>query len=158
MIPVWLTAIAFCFVAYLTSSRTYLVLALSAIVNCYIDHFTRSDDLYLMVTYSSIEFFTCLGVLYFGDIHKLYQSIILFFMLSLHFVMEAALVYDLVSFIESGFYTYIMMGLIIAQLIGASRGTEQLITLYRSDNHWTPAWLFNLQNHHKHSLPTEKAK
>ena len=125
MIPIWITALAFLSVAYLTRSRTYAVLALSSIFNIYVDHFTRSDDLYLMVTYSSIEFFTCLAILYYGDSHKIYQSIILFMMLCLHFVMEIALDYDYVPFIESGIYTYTMSGLIIAQLIGAGRGMDR---------------------------------
>jgi len=155
MIPVWITAFAFCFVAYLTGSRTYIVLALSSLANVYINHFTRSDDLYLMVTYSSIEFFTCLAVLHFGDWHKLYQSTILFMMLTLHFSMEAALVYDFAEFIESGIYTYIMMGLIIAQLIGASRGTDKFTTLYQPYSHWPSTMLFDIQDHRKHSLPTK---
>lgn len=126
MIPIWLTAFAFCSVAYLTGSRTYAVLALSSMVNIYIDHFTLSTDQYLMVTYSAIEFFTCLAVLHFGDSHKIYQSIVLFLMLSLHFSMEVALVTDSVWFIESGIYTYLMSVLIITQLMGAGRGMDTI--------------------------------
>jgi len=144
MIPLWMTVLAFLFAAYITSSRTYAVLALSAIVNIYLDNFTRADDQYLMVTYSAIEFFTCFAVLHFGDIHKLYQSVILFIMLSLHFTMEAALVFDYAVFIESGIYTYTMTGLIVAQLMGASRGTDKLSWPY-SD--WRETNLFGLIHH-----------
>ena len=145
MIPIWLTALAFLSVAYLTKSRTYAVLALSSIFNIYIDHFTRSDDLYLMVTYSSIEFFTCLAVLYYGDSHKIYQSVILFMMLCLHFIMEVALDYDYSSFIESGLYTYTMSGLIIAQLIGAGRGMDR--TSYWPDSNRRETHYLVLFNH-----------
>lgn len=154
MIPLWITAMAFCAVAYLTNSRTYAVLALSAIVNIYIDHFTLETDQYLMVTYSLIEFFTCLAVFHFGDVHKLYQSIMLALMLVLHFTMEAALVFDYVDFIESGIYTYVMSGLIIAQLIGAGRGMDTLpwTDSYRRETHYP-----NLFNHQeRNSFKAEK--
>jgi len=126
MIPLWLTALAFCSIAFLTGARTYAVLAIASMVNIYVDNFTSSTDQYLMVTYSSMEFFTCLAVLYFGDVHKLYQSVILFLMTVLHFVMEAALVFDNVFFIESGIYTYTMSALIILQLWGAGRGLDKI--------------------------------
>lgn len=131
MIPLWVTVFAFTAVAYITKSRTYAVLAFSALVNVYIDHFTHADDLYLMVTYSSIEFFTGLAVLYYGDIHKFYQTSMLTLMLMSHFVMEYALVYDKIAYIESGIYIYIMSGLIIAQLIGAGRGLDNSYSPYR---------------------------
>lgn len=155
MIPLWLTAFAFLSVAYITKSRTYAVLALSSIFNIYVDHFTRSDDLYLMVTYSSIEFFTCLAVIYLGDSHKIYQSIILFMMLCLHFVMELALVLDYAPFIESGIYVYSMSLLIVAQLVGAGRGMDKL---YRpvSDRHQTH--YFGLLNHQPGYFPNEVKK
>jgi hypothetical protein len=85
-----------------------------------------------MAVYSSIEFFTCLAVIFWGDCHKLYQSSLLFMMLCLHFAMEAALTFDSVWFIESEIYTYAMSGLIIAQLIGASRGMDKIS---RPDSH-----------------------
>lgn len=155
MIPIWITAFAFCAVAYITKSRTYMVLALSSIINIYVDHFTRSDDLYLMVTYSSIEFFTCLSVLYLGDFHKIYQSVILFMMLCLHFVMELALDFDYAPFIESGIYVYSMSLLIVAQLVGAGRGMDKL---YRpvSDRHQTH--YFGLLNHQSGYFTNEVKK
>ena len=136
MIPLWITAFAFCSVAYFTGSRTYIVLALSSIVNIYIDHFTSDTDRFLMVTYSAIEFFTCLSILHFGNCHKIYQSTLLFLMLILHFVMEVALVNDYAWFIESEIYSYLMSGLIIAQLIGAGRGMDSIYWAdsYRSKN------------------------
>jgi len=145
MIPIWITAFAFCSVAYLTGYITYAVLALSSIVNIYIDHFTSSSDQFLMVTYSSIEFFTCLAVIHLGDFHKIYQSVMLFLMLSLHFSMEMALTIDYVWFIESGIYTYLMSGLIIAQLMGAGRGMDKISwpDYHRRETHHTS--LFNHQ-------------
>lgn len=156
MIPIWITALAFCSVAYLTKSRTYVVLALSSIINIYIDHFTRSDDLYLMVTYSSIEFFTCLAVIYYGDSHKVYQSILLFLMLCLHFIMEIALDYDYAPFIESGIYTYTMSGLIIAQLIGAGRGMDR--TSYWPDSDRRETHYLVLFNHQSNYTTNEAKK
>ena len=132
MIPIWITAFAFCSVAYLTKSRTYTILALSSIANIYIDHFTSETDLYLMVVYSAIEFFTCLAVIFYGDFHKLYQSVLLFMMLCMHFIMESALTIDSVLFIESQIYTYAMSGLIIAQLMGVGRGMDKI--------HWTDSY------------------
>lgn len=144
MIPLLITVMAFCAVAYLTKSITYSILALAYSFNAYLDNFTRADDPSLMVIYSSIDFVTCLAIMYLGDIHKLYQSSLLFAMLALHFAMEAALVYDYVPFIESGIYTYTMTGLIIAQLMGASRGTDKL---YWPDSYRLKAHRFSLLNH-----------
>ena len=141
MIPLWLSVFAFCIAGYLTNSRTYSLLALASIANLYIDNFTSADDSYLMVVYSSIDFLTALAVLHLGDIHRFYQSIILGLALIVNFVMEYALVYDKVEYIESGIYIYIISGLIIAQLIGAGRGLNSISTsaYYRS-----PTNLFNL--------------
>src|SRR5574343_857575 len=113
MIPLWVTVFAFAAVAYLIQSRTYWVLAVSALVNIYIDQFTNAADPYLMVTYSSIEFCTGMAVIYFGDIHKLYQSIMLSLFLMAHFIMEFALVYDISSIITSNAYTYTISLLIL---------------------------------------------
>jgi hypothetical protein len=46
--------------------------------------------------------------------------------------MEYALVYDKIAVIESGVYTYIISGLIIAQLIGAGRGLDNAYSQYRT--------------------------
>src|SRR5512146_3196290 len=99
MIPLWATVFAFAAVAYITKSRTYVVLAISSLVNVYVDHFTHPDDQYLLVTYSTIEFCTALAVIYYGDIHKLYQSTMLALFLMAHFIMEMALVYDFTAII-----------------------------------------------------------
>lgn|SRR5512139_729042 len=135
MIPLLVTVFAFAAVAYITKSRTYGVLAFSALANVYIDHFTHADDQYLMVTYSSIEFFTGLAILYYGDIHKLYQTSVLTLMLLAHFLMEYSLVYDKIAVIESGAYIYTISGLIIAQLIGAGRGLNYTHSPYRPYHH-----------------------
>lgn len=136
MIPLWITVFAFAVIAYITKSRTYGILALSALANVYIDHFTHADDQYLMITYSSIEFFTGIGVLYYGDIQKLYQTSILTLLLITHFTMEYALVYDKVIYIESGIYIYIISGLIVLQMIGAGRGLDKYNSLSGSNHHW----------------------
>lgn len=125
MIPLWVTVFAFAAVAYITKSRTYAILAFSALVNVYIDHFTHADDPYLMVTYSTIEFCTAIGVIYFGDIHKLYQSSMLALFLCAHFMMEFALVYDFTAIIYSNIYINTISILILAQLIGAGRGLDR---------------------------------
>lgn len=129
MIPLWIIVVAFSILAYITKSRTYMILAFSALVNVYVDTFTSADDQYLMVTYASIEFFTALAILYFGDVHKIFQSIILTLMLCNHYVMEFALTIDNVSYIESDIYSYIITLLIILQLIGAGRGMDKLTGL-----------------------------
>jgi len=147
MIPLWVTVFAFLAVTYITKSKTYGILAFSALANAYIDHFTHADDQYLMVTYSTIEFFTALGVLYFGDFHKLYQTSMLTLMLIAHFIMEYALVYDKIAFIESGAYTYIISGLIIAQLIGAGRGMDNYYSPHRPNPHRLKVDSFGMFNH-----------
>ena len=147
MIPLFLTVFAFCVMAYLIRSRTYSILAFSAICNLYIDHFTHADDQYLMVTYASIEFFTAFGVLIFGDIHKLYQSSVLAVMLSLHLVGQTSKILDNYYLFESGIYTYGMSLLIIVSLMGAGRGTDKLTTLYQPWDNRLPVNLSHLQNH-----------
>jgi len=147
MIPLWVTVFAFLAVAYITKSRTYGVLAFSALVNVYIDHFTHSDDPYLMVVYSSIEFFTGLAVLYYGDIHKLFQTSVLTLLMAVHFTMEYALVYDKIAFIESNAYVYIISGLIIAQLIGAGRGLDNSYSPHRPNPNRFKNRHFGLFNH-----------
>ena len=147
MIPIWVTAFAFLAVGYLTKSRTYWVLAFSAFVNIYIDNFTHADDRYLIVTYSAIEFFTALGILYYGDIHTLYQTTALTLMVANHFAMEYALVYDKIAYIESGIYIHIISGLIIAQLIGAGRGLDNITNPYRPNPDRFKNNHFGLFNH-----------
>lgn len=147
MIPLWITIVAFCTAACLTKSTTYAILAFSSIVNLYIDNFTQADDLYLMLTYSSIEFFTAMAVLFYGDIHKIYQSIILTAMVALHFTMETTLEYDYAEFIDSGAYVYIMSGLIIMQLLGAAHGMDKLTSQPWASNNRGKINIFNLLNH-----------
>lgn len=147
MIPLFITVLAFAAVAYITKSRTYWILAFSALANVYIDHFTHADDENLMVVYSSIEFFTGLAVLHYGDIHKFYQTSMLALLLVVHFTMEYALVYDKVAYIESGIYIYIVSTLIILQLMGAGRGLDKLNSLSRSNSHRFKDNNFSIFNH-----------
>lgn len=147
MIPLWGTFFAFAALAYITKSRTYLILAFSALVNVYIDVFTSSEDQYLMLIYSMIEFITALGVLYYGDIHKLYQTTILTMFLMTHFSMEFALIIDNVEFIESNIYTNVISSLIVLQLIGAGRGLDKLTSLPWSCYHRFKNYHLNIFNH-----------
>jgi hypothetical protein len=149
MIPLWITVFAFASVAYITGARTYKILAFSALVNVYIDTYTSPDDQYLMVVYSSIEFFTALGILYYGDIHKLFQTVILALMLLTHYTMEYALAFDKVEFIDSGAYTYIISALIVSQLIGAGRGLDKLTGLSGADNYRSQADNLGFLDHQK---------
>lgn len=147
MIPLWGTFFAFCVIALITHSRTYFVLAVSALVNLVVDDYTSTDDAYLVLVYSTIDFFTCLFVLFFGDFHKIYQSSMIVLMLFLHYTMEAALSLDNVEFIESGIYTYAMTFLIIMQLIGAGCGMDKHKTLSWSDYHRNKDSNLSLFNH-----------
>lgn len=148
MIPLWETVFAFALVAYITKFKTYWILTVSALANVYIDQFTRPDDPYLMVTYSSIEFVTCILIIKFGDSNKLYQSIMLFLMLCLHFTMEAALVFDYGVFINSEIYVYAMSGLIVLQLIGDGRGMDKLpwTNPYRRKTHYPDSFNYQTNN------------
>lgn len=121
----YLFAFAFCIAAFFSNSRTYAILALSAVITVYINQYLSSDDPMLMQHYSSIEFFTCLSILAIGDIHKLYQSLMLFLMSFFHFLMEAALIVDNEVFIESGIYSFAITLFIVMQLAGAGHGLDR---------------------------------
>jgi len=137
MIPLWINVFAFYAIAFLTKSRTYSVLAFSALCNLVIDHYTSADSQWLMLVYSEIEFFTAVFVLKYGDSQKIYQSIILTLMLMLHFTGQLFIIADDYTFFENGTYTYVMSMLIIFQLLGAGCGTDKLNTLHRPNpNRW----------------------
>jgi len=137
MIPLWINVFAFYAIAFITKSRTFSILAFSALANLAIDRYTSSDSQWLMLIYSEIEFFTAIFVLKYGDIQKIYQSIMLAFMLTLHFTGQLFIVMDDYYIFESGIYTYTMSMLIIFQLLGAGCGTDKLNTLHRPNpNRW----------------------
>jgi hypothetical protein len=124
MITPILVFIAFFILAVLTRTKTYFILATCAYLNFIVDKFTSENDLYLMVIYSAIDFITCVTILVFGDILKVYQGTILLLMIFAHFLMEMALVHDNVYLIESDIYVYTVSVLIILQMIGARYGVD----------------------------------
>jgi hypothetical protein len=149
MIPLWINVFAFYAIAFITKSRTFSILAFSALVNLVIDRYTSADSQWLMLIYSEIEFITALLVIKYGDIQQAYQSIILTLMLVLHFSGQFALINDNYYIFESGIYTYIMSMLIIFQLLGAGCG-KQFNTLPRPNpNRWKNRFPY-LSNHQTH--------
>ena len=139
MITPILVFIAFFILALITRTRTYFILAICAYLNFVVDKFTSENDLYLMVIYSAIDFITCVTILVFGDILKVYQGTILLLMIFAHFMMEIALVNDNVFLIESDIYVYTVSLLIILQMIGARYGV---------DNNNSLSW----RNHHSYKI------
>lgn len=80
-----------------------------------------------MFTYASIDFVTCIVILFFGDIHKIYQSVILELMVFCHYLMEIALSNGYIKFVESDIYVNTMMFLLIAQIVGADHGINRIL-------------------------------
>lgn len=126
MIPIELTFIAFFALAIYTSSRTYFILALFSLLNVYVYPYTSSSDVSLLDIYASIDFFTCVAVLLFGDIHKVYQSIILTVMVLLHGLMEFALQADFYYEVTTNLYINAITALLIAQMMGVFRGSDRI--------------------------------
>jgi len=138
MIPLEITLLAFFVIGLLMKSRTYFILAIFAWINIYVDKFTTSHDLYLMLTYSSIDFLAALSILFFGDIHKIYQSVLLTLMVFSHFLMEIALVNDYSFFIESNVYTNTITLLLLSQMMGVFYGVTRIYNPVCSPN--TDIW------------------
>jgi hypothetical protein len=137
MIPLWINVFAFYALAFITKSRTFAILAFSAVINLAIDRYTSADSTWLMLVYSEIEFFTAIFILKYGDIQIAYQSILLSLMLVLHFFGQFAIINDNYYMFESGIYTFMMSILIIFQLLGAGCGTDKLNILHRPNpNRW----------------------
>ena len=150
MIPLWINVFAFYALAFITKSRTFAILAFSAIANLAIDHYTSADSQWLMLVYAEIEFFTAIFILKYGDIQVAYQSILLALMLTLHFSGQFAIVSDNYYMFESGIYTFMMSMLIIFQLLGAGCGTNKFNTLPRPNpNRWKTRFPY-LSNHQTH--------
>lgn len=126
MIPIEITFIAFLFLAAITASRTYFILATFSLINIYIYPYTSSEDINLLDIYATIDFFACVAVLLFGDIHKIYQSVILALMVLCHGMMEQALYFDFYYDATSNIYESMIAALLIAQMMGVFRGTDYL--------------------------------
>lgn len=117
MIPAIIQFAAFFALAMMIRSRTYTLLAVFSLVNLASDQFTHPDDLYLMVTYSLIDYATIMALLAFGDIHKMRQVIILAAMITLHALLEYDQLFG--TNIVFDWYIYGVSALILAQLAGA---------------------------------------
>lgn len=126
MIPIEITFLAFLALAILTSSRTYFILALFSLLNIYIYPYTSSEDINLLDIYASVDFFACVAVLLWGDIHKVYQSVILAIMVLCHGIMEQVLYFDFYYDISITIYGSVIAALLIAQMMGVFRGTDYL--------------------------------
>lgn len=126
MIPIELTFLAFLFLAIVTSSRTYFILALFSLLNVCIYPFTSASDTYLLDIYSSIDFACGVAILLFGDIHKIYQSVFLSLMILCNALMEQALQIDFYYDISVGIYENLIAVFLIAQMMGVFRGTDYL--------------------------------
>lgn len=134
MIPLEMTLLIFFVIGLIRKSKTFYVLAIFAWLNIYIYPKTTADDLYLMLTYTTVDFFAALAILHFGDIQKLYQTSILALTIVMHLLMEMALIEDWAGFIESGIYIHTITALLILQMLGGSYGINRLSNpLRRSD-------------------------
>lgn len=131
MIPLEATLLIFFAMGLMRKSKTFYVLALFAWFNIYIYPKTTADDLYLMLTYTTVDFFAALVVLHFGDIQKFYQTSLLALMILAHLIMEAALIQDWVGFIESGVYIHTITALLILQMLGGFYGTDRIFNPLR---------------------------
>jgi hypothetical protein len=138
MIPLGITLLVFFVIGLLLKSKTYFILAIFSWINIYVDKFTTSHDLYLMLTYTSIDFLAALAILFFGDIHKIYQSVLLTLMVFAHCLMEMALVNDYSFFIESNIYTDTITLLLLAQMMGVFYGIDRIFNPVCSPN--TDMW------------------
>ena len=129
MIPIEVTFLAFLALAIITSSKTYFILAAFSFLNIYVYPHTSSEDINLLDIYATIDFFACLAVLLFGDIHRIYQSIILAIMVLCHGMMEQSLYFDFYYDATSTIYESVIAALLIAQMMGVFRGTDYLHNL-----------------------------
>ena len=126
MIPVELTFVVFSLLAIFTSSRTYFILALFSLLNVYLFQYTSETDIHLLDTYSTIDFAAGVAIILFGDIHRVYQSFFLALMILCHALMEQALQIDFYYNISVALYENLIAAFLIAQMMGAFRGTNYL--------------------------------
>lgn len=159
MIPLEVTLLIFFVIGLVRKSKTFFILSVFAWLNIYIYPKTSADDLYLMLTYTTVDFCAALAVLYYGDIQKLYQTTILSLMILTHCVMELALVVDVVWFIESSIYINTITALLILQMLGGIYGIHRLSNPLRSRDFDT--WQisdFGLPNHKTSNFTNEDTK
>lgn len=139
MISVWAIAGAFTVCALIKRKHTYYILAFMSIVNAVLDHWTRADDIYLLVYYSTLDFICFTAILAFGDIHKLRQLSLLAFMVLAHWLMEIALDFDIIPLIESNSYVVTITILTLSQLAGATMNVGDTKTIRWGINNRKPA-------------------
>lgn len=126
MIPIEVTFFMFFILALFTESKTYFILATFSLLNVYVYPYTSPDNPNLLDIYASIDFFACIAVLLFGDIHKIYQSFILAIMVFCHGLMEQALNFDFYYDVTSQFYEGTIVLLLIAQMMGVFYGIDNV--------------------------------
>lgn len=159
MIPLDVTLLIFFAIGLVRKSKTFYILALFAWLNIYIYPKTSSNDLYLMLTYTTVDFCAALAILYLGDIQKLYQTSMLALMILAHCVMEFALIIDWVWFIESNVYINAITALLILQMLWGIYGIDRLSNpLHRSDFDTWQAGNFGLPNHKTSNFTNEDTK
>lgn len=127
MISVWIAFSVFLLIAAVSQSRTYFILGVAYFINALVDVFVAPDDRYLMLIYTILDLFSAIIIICFGDIHKIYHSVIFELMIFCHMLMEWALVNDYVVFIESDLYVNTIMFLVLCQILGADHGINRLI-------------------------------
>jgi len=156
MIPLELTLLVFFVLGVILKSRTYFILAVFAWINIYADKFTSSEDIYLMLTYASIDFSCALAIIYLGDIQKLYQTSMLAMMVLAHSFMELSLINDSVWIIESNLYINVIMVLLVMQMLGGIYGRDRISkTLLRHSHNPFATNSFGLFNHKAHHISGE---
>jgi hypothetical protein len=126
MISVELVFLAFLFLAIITLSRTYFILSAFSLVNVLIYPFTSESDPHLLDILSSISFATGVAIMLFGDIHKIYQTVIIALTILCLSVMEIVLQSDFYYDISVGIYENLIAAFLIAQMMGVFRGTNYL--------------------------------
>jgi len=92
-------------------------------VNYATNFFTRADDQYLMTIYASIDFFTALTIVFFGDRHVLYQLSLLATMIAFHGMLELDQI--LGTSVIFDWYVYSISAIVLAQIAGARSGMDR---------------------------------
>ena len=159
MIPLEITLLIFFVIGLVRKSKTFFILALFAWLNIYIYPKTSDDDLYLMLTYTTVDFCAALVILHYGDIQKLYQTFLLALMIITHCIMEFALITDMAGLIESGLYIHTITALLILQMLGGTYGIDRLSSpLRRSDFDTWATDNLGLPNHKTSNFTNEDTK
>lgn len=149
MIPVQIAFAIFLLLSVVSKSRTFFILTIAYFLNAIVDVFTSADDAYLMLLYTSMDCFSAIAILYFGDIQKTYHAIIFEMMIFCHLLMELALVNNYVEFIESDLYVNTIMFLVLCQILGADHGINRILnSIFDFRNHLRK--IRGLVNSHRH--------